>query len=166
MTQAETLWSDAVRAEHAHVTAHRATMAIPIWRVELVREGSHPYLGNPVSAAKVLHELLPPTLDREHFGVLMLNTRNEPIGWHIVSIGCLNGTNVHPREVFKAALLASAAAMIAAHNHPSGDPSPSREDIDLTRRLVEVGKLIGISVIDHIIVGAGRHYSFQEGGLL
>lgn len=92
-------------------------------------------------------------LDRENFVVLLLDTKNKVIGINTVSIGTLNSSLVHPREVFKPAILASAAALILAHNHPSGDPKPSREDIEVTKRLIEAGGLLGIQVLDHIIVG-------------
>jgi DNA repair protein RadC len=95
------------------------------------------------------------TARREHFLVLLLNARHECTGVDTVSIGSLNASIVHPREVFNPAVLASAAAIVLAHNHPSGDPEPSEEDLSITKRLVECGELLGISVLDHIIV-AGR----------
>jgi DNA repair protein RadC len=98
--------------------------------------------------------------------ILCLTTKHRVIAYHEVSRGTLDATLVHPREVFKVALLANAAAIILTHNHPSGDPSPSPDDVQLTRRLVEAGVLLGVEVLDHIIVGDGRYYSFQEvGGL-
>ena len=78
----------------------------------------------------------------------------------------LDSTLVHPREVFKAAMLANAAAIVLAHNHPSGDPTPSPDDMALTRRLVDAGRLIGVDVLDHIVIGDGRHVSFRERGWL
>ncbi len=92
---------------------------------------------------------------REHFLVLLLNARHEVVAKETVSVGSLNASIVHPREVFKAAVLASAAAVVLVHNHPSGDPEPSEEDLAITKRLVEAGELLGISVLDHVIV-AGR----------
>jgi DNA repair protein RadC len=88
------------------------------------------------------------------------------IAYHEVSRGTLDATLVHPREVFKAALLSNAASIILTHNHPSGDPTPSPDDHQLTRRLVDAGRLIGVEVLDHIIVGDGRYFSFREGGRL
>jgi DNA repair protein RadC len=103
---------------------------------------------------------------KEHFVVLYLNTRNQLVHKEAVSIWTLNASLVHPREVFEPALRHSAAGVILAHNHPSGDPSPSEEDRDLTRRLAEAGRLLGIDVLDHVVVADGRHYSFQENGAL
>lgn len=105
-------------------------------------------------------------LDREHFGVLLLNTKHHVIGNERISIGTLNSSNVHPREVFKSAIRRSAAAMILVHNHPSGDPTPSRQDIELTGRLVEAGALIGIEILDHLIIGDNKYISFRAEGLI
>jgi DNA repair protein RadC len=94
---------------------------------------------------------------KEHFVVLCLDTRNHPIDIQITSIGSLNSSIVHPREVFKEAISSCAASVILVHNHPSGDPEPSEEDIKLTKRLVEVGEILGIEVLDHIVV-CDRNY--------
>jgi DNA repair protein RadC len=102
----------------------------------------------------------------EVFIILCLSTKRRVIGFHRVSRGTLDSTPVHPREVFKVALLANAGAIILAHNHPSGDPTPSRDDVQLTRRIVHAGKIIGIDVIDHIVVGDGRWTSLHDLGLL
>jgi DNA repair protein RadC len=91
-----------------------------------------------------------------------LNTKNQVMAVETISIGTLNSSLVHPREVFKSAVLKSAAAMILVHNHPSGDPAPSKEDLEITRRLAEVGKLIGIEVLDHIIIGDHVFISLKE----
>jgi len=99
---------------------------------------------------------------REHFLTLLLNTRNKVIGVAPVSIGSLDSSIVHPREVFKEAISASAASVIFVHNHPSGDPQPSEDDIKLTRRLVEAGNIVGIEVLDHVIV-ADRSYVSLKG---
>lgn len=98
---------------------------------------------------------------KEHFWVVLLNTRNQVIRKAEISIGSLNASIVHPREVFKEAVTASAASVILVHNHPSGDPQPSQEDIELTRRLVQAGEMIGVSVLDHIIVCDERHSSLK-----
>jgi len=104
--------------------------------------------------------------DREHFITLLLNTKNIIVGVHTVSIGSLNAAIVHPREVFKAAILRNAAGLICAHNHPSGNPDPSPEDNQLTNRLVECAKLMGIELLDHLIIGSGEaYYSYREEGV-
>ena len=98
----------------------------------------------------------------EHFCILCLNTKNKIVGVHTISIGSLNTSIVHPREVFKAAMLNNANGIICLHNHPSGDPKPSREDIELTKRLIKAGEIIGIEVIDHIIIGEQEYLSMKE----
>jgi DNA repair protein RadC len=102
----------------------------------------------------------------EVFVILCLTTNYRVIAYHEVSRGTLDSTLVHPREVFKAALLANAAAIIVCHNHPSGDPTPTADDIEVTRRLAATGQVVGIEVLDHIVVGDGRYYSFKEGARL
>ena len=101
---------------------------------------------------------------QEVFGVLILNAKNKIVAVHEVSRGTLNSSMVHPREVFKPAVLHNAAAIICFHNHPSGDPEPSREDIEITKRLVKAGEILGIDVFDHIVVGDGRYVSLKEIG--
>jgi len=105
-------------------------------------------------------------LDREQFQALLLNTKNQVIGQEVISIGTLNSSTVHPRELFKNAIKRSAAAIILVHNHPSGDPSPSREDIEVTGRLLEAGRIIGIDVLDHLIIGDNRFNSLKAKGLM
>ena len=122
-------------------------------------------LSNPRETASALMTALQDQ-PGEVFAILCLSTKHRVIAYHEVSRGTLDATLVHPREVFKAALLANAAAIILTHNHPSGDPSPSADDVQLTRRLVDAGALLGVDVLDHIIVGDGRYYSFKEAGRL
>jgi DNA repair protein RadC len=102
----------------------------------------------------------------EHFVCLFLNTKNHVIGRQTLSIGSLNASVVHPREVFRAAIRRSSASILCAHNHPSGDPAPSPEDIQLTRRLAEAGAMIGIELLDHIVIGDRRFVSLKEMGCL
>lgn len=102
----------------------------------------------------------------EHFGVLMLDIKHRLLRVRIVSTGSLEGTTVHPREVFREAALASAAAVVLFHNHPSGDPTPSNDDVVLTERLLHAGLVMGIDVVDHVIVADERYYSFREAGKL
>jgi DNA repair protein RadC len=103
---------------------------------------------------------------REHFLVLLLNARHEVMAKETVSIGSLNASMVHPREVFKPAIAASAASIVLVHNHPSGDPEPSEEDVGITKRLVEAGELLGIHVLDHVIVAERGVVSFRSRRLL
>ena len=101
-------------------------------------------------------------LDREHFKTLSLNTKNCVIKVDTVAIGTLNSCIIHPREVFKTPIKVGANSIILVHNHPSGDITPSQEDLSVTKRLIEAGKLIGIEVLDHIIIGDGLYLSFKE----
>lgn len=103
---------------------------------------------------------------REHFLVLLLNARHEAIARETISIGSLNASVVHPREVFRPAILASAASIVLVHNHPSGDPEPSDEDLAITKRLTEVGDLIGIGVLDHVILARRGVVSLRSRGQL
>jgi DNA repair protein RadC len=105
-------------------------------------------------------------LDREHFRILLLNTKNVVLKNCLVSIGSVNSSLVHPREVFKSAIKNSASAVILCHNHPSGEPTPSSEDIKITAKLVESGKLLGIEVLDHVILGNGVFVSLKDKGML
>lgn len=105
--------------------------------------------------------------DKETFVALFLNTKNRVIKKEIVSFGSLNANVVHPREVYKEAILNSAAHVVVAHNHPSGDPTPSREDLAITEKLYQAGEVIGISLLDHVIIGEeGYYYSMKERGHL
>ncbi len=105
-------------------------------------------------------------LKQEHFVVLFLDTKNRVIHRQTIFVGSLNASIVHPREVFREAVKRSAASIIVAHNHPSGDPSPSQEDIHVTKRLVDSGKIMGIEVLDHIIIGNRKFVSLKEKGYL
>jgi DNA repair protein RadC len=107
-------------------------------------------------------------VNREQMLVAILDGKNALIGIHHVSTGSLNTSIVHPREVFKAAIVASAGGIALIHNHPSGDPTPSAEDVEITQRLARAGDLLGIRVLDHVIIGigTGKHVSFLERGLL
>lgn len=105
-------------------------------------------------------------LDREEFRVLLLDTKHRLLELYRVSLGHLNGTLVHPREVFKQAIRRSSDAVILVHNHPSGDPAPSPEDLAVTRRLVMAGRIVGIEVLDHVILGAGSYVSLREEGYM
>lgn len=105
-------------------------------------------------------------LDREHFKAILLNTKNQVLAVETISIGTLNSSVVHPRELFKVAIKKSSANIILVHNHPSGDPTPSREDIDITRRIQEGGEILGISVLDHLIIGDNKFVSLKSKGII
>ncbi len=140
-----------------------------IYERQVVREEAPAYLqagriSRPEEVYELLHDLQRET--KEHFLALHLDGKNRIICLDRVSTGSLNQSIVHPREVFKGALLSSAAAVVLVHNHPSGDPTPSNEDREITRRLREVGDLVGIKVLDHVIVGEGRYVSFSELGII
>ena len=104
--------------------------------------------------------------DKEHFAIVVLNTKNHILAMPDISIGSLTASVVHPREVFREALKYPVASIILLHNHPSGDPSPSREDIAVTKRLVKAGEILDIPVLDHVIIGNNRFVSLKEKGLL
>lgn len=120
---------------------------------------------SPQDAAEFMMDELQ-HLTQEHFVCLFLNTKNEVIGKETIFVGSLNASIVHPREIFRKAIQRASAAIICFHNHPSGDPTPSAEDRHVTRRLKEAGKIVGIDVLDHIIVGEQRFYSMKEHGQL
>lgn len=103
-------------------------------------------------------------LHQEHFVSLFLNTKNQIIGQETIFVGTLNSSLVHPREVFREAIRRSSASILLLHNHPSGDPTPSKEDLDITQRMVESGNLLGIEVLDHLIIGDGSYISLKERG--
>ncbi|MCL8206720.1 MAG: DNA repair protein RadC [Actinomycetia bacterium] len=105
-------------------------------------------------------------LTQEQFRVMLLNTRHQVLGVEVAFVGGLSSVEVHPREVFRRAVRAGAAAVVAIHNHPSGDPTPSREDRLLTRRLTEAGAVLGIPLLDHVVIGRAGHVSFREAGWL
>lgn len=150
----------------------------PVYKITLVREGSlsHPEPREKITDPRQAYELLAAYLegaDREHFVMLLLDAQDHVIGIHTVAVGCLDAAIVHPREVFKPAILSNAASIITAHNHPSGDLLPSADDIVTTTKLVQAGELMGIPVRDHIILGDLSigpknccFYSLKEEGLI
>ena len=138
-------------------------------RVMLVRDGRGRREDIVLDTPEAAFGFLKPKfqgLDREHLLRVDLDARNQANGHETVSIGTLTASLVHPREVFRAAILGCAAGVILAHNHPSGDPAPSPEDRETTRRIKSAGDLLGIPMIDHIIVGGERFFSFRQAGLL
>ena len=133
-------------------------------RLGRVRNPGRPVISSPEDVDGLLRGRIA-NLDRENFVVVLLNTKNEVLGFPTVSVGTLSASLVHPREVFKPAIRASAAGIVLAHNHPSGRVGPSREDREVTRRLKEASEIIGIEVLDHVILGAG-YFSMKEHGIL
>jgi DNA repair protein RadC len=132
--------------------------------VQLVRDRSIRKDREVISSAIEVRQLLRylEREDREHFVVLHLDARNGLIGIETVSIGSLTATIVHPREVLKAALLCNSAGVIVAHNHPSGDSTPSSEDRETTKRLSRAGEIMGIPLLDHLIIAGDSYFSFKE----
>ena|SRR5690349_19510130 len=123
-----------------------------------------PVMQEPEQVADAARQVLPS--DREGFAVLHLDSRNALRSIEVASVGSLNASIVHPREVFKGAILANAASIILSHNHPSGNAEPSEEDLAITRRIKECGRLIGIDLLDHVIVTDSQFTSFKERKLL
>lgn len=115
----------------------------------------------PEAVVETVREIVGDEL-REHFVAIYLDGRHRPIGWRVVSIGTQTASLVHPRETFQAAVMLGACALVVAHNHPSGDSSPSREDADVTQRLAEAGDVLGIQLLDALVVAADGFYSFRE----
>jgi len=134
-------------------------------RIAIATAWDRPAIKSPENAAALVMEEMR-HLDREHFWALLLNAKNQVLAKEVISIGTLNFSAIHPRELFKAAIKRSAAGVILVHNHPSGDPTPSRQDIEATARLVEAGNIIGIDVLDHLVVGDNKFTSFKAQGLL
>lgn len=147
------------------ITLRELTVRYAVKHIDGAPVAVHKALRNPRESADLLMRLLQDE-PSEVFVILLLSTKHRVLAVHEVSRGTLDSTLVHPREVFKAAILGNAAAVIVSHVHPSGDPTPSADDRELTRRLSAAGTLLGIEVLDHIIVGHDRYASFKELGLL
>jgi DNA repair protein RadC len=148
----------------ARARAAQVLAAVELGRRTLVRTGvDRPRLNTP---GRLAEHLLPQygANPVEQFGIVMLDTRHRVIRIKIVSVGSLDGTVVHPREVFREATLAAASAIVLFHNHPSGDPTPSPDDLILTTRMVRAGDIMGIDVLDHLILAEQRYFSLVEAG--
>ncbi|MFJ8263023.1 JAB domain-containing protein [Rummeliibacillus sp. NPDC094406] len=149
--------------------SNKAAKRIDIVHVELVKEKSLLYsnrkVRSPQDGAELFREFLG-EVDREHFLVMCLNTKNEPTHLNVCHIGSLNASIVHPREVLKPAILSNAASIMVCHNHPSGECTPSPEDIEVTERLKEASQIIGVQLLDHIILGDDCFLSLKEKGHL
>ena len=142
---------------------------INIVSLKMVKESSFLYQTRTISSPNDAYEMIKEQLeglDREQFIIACLNTKNEPTNISVVSVGTLNKAIVHPREVFKTAILSNSASIMAFHNHPSGETTPSQQDIQLTNRLYEAGELLGIKLLDHLIIGDGTFTSLKEKGYL
>ncbi|MEQ1843981.1 MAG: DNA repair protein RadC [Nitrospira sp.] len=144
--------------------------AIPRYTIELVRDPTSPYTtSQSFISPQHTFAYLKPILedqDREHMYGVFLDTKHRIIGMHHIAMGSMNQAIIHPREVFKCAILLNAAALVIAHNHPSGDPTPSAEDRLLTKRLADAGEILGITLLDHLVIGDNRFYSFADHGRL
>jgi DNA repair protein RadC len=154
----------------AKQTTKPKSASVPVYKVTLVREGRvscyQQQIRSSADASMLLHTYLA-HVDREHFVIILLNQKNRVIGVSTISIGSLTASIVHPREVYKSAILSNAASIICGHNHPSTDCQPSKEDRAITARLVEAGRLLGVNVLDHVIIsGTGKHFSFADANLL
>lgn len=139
-----------------------------VFNNEVIRENAPNWVNTACTSAENVFELFRDLAKeaKENFVALHLDAKNRIICYDTVSIGSLNASVVHPREVYKTVLLSSAAAVLFIHNHPSGDTKPSREDIEITKRLKDAGELLGIRVLDHLIVGETGYYSFANDGIL
>ena len=133
-------------------------------RMAMKTNKEEPIIKSPEDAVELVMEDMR-YLDREYFRAMLLNTKNRVLSLETISVGTLSSSAVHPRELFKVAIKKSAAAIILIHNHPSGDPTPSREDLEVTKRLEEAGKIIGIDVLDHLIIGDNKFVSLKAKGL-
>lgn len=142
---------------------------VQVVHVKLLREKTIHYLNRKIRSPQDAFEIISSYLgdvDREHFIVLCLDTKNQPTCIQTVHIGSLNASIVHPREVFKSAILSNSASIIVAHNHPSNVTTPSSEDIEVTKRLISAGNIIGIDVLDHLVICNESFLSLKENGYL
>lgn len=163
----QSLFGDGDQVSPRRIVRLRCLRAV--FSTETVREGVPDYVAaNRYISPSQVYELFRDLEheSKEHFLALHLDGKNRIICFERVSVGSLNQAIVHPREVYKGAVLSSAAAVLVLHNHPSGDPTPSREDLAITKRLREAGEIVGIVLLDHIVIGAGKYCSFTEQGLL
>lgn len=149
------------------------TKTVPIVTIKIERVGTVKHadrlVDSPASAATLCREIIANEIedaDRENFVAVYLNAKLLPVAYHIVSIGTVDATLVHPREVFKLAVYYGARSVVVGHNHPSGDPAPSREDRETTTKLVEAGKLLGIEVLDSLVIGYQDYVSLREKGFI
>jgi DNA repair protein RadC len=159
------------RRAGAPARVHISSYRFKTFHVDVVKEPAVYPLGEKLcwskmvaSAARAIFRTL--DADKEHFLLITLNNKNVCGGFKVISTGSLTASLVHPREVWGAAIRLTAAAVVFVHNHPSGDPTPSQEDIEITRRLKEVGDVMGVRVLDHVVLGDKRFFSFSDKGML
>lgn len=136
--------------------------------LKMVKEGTFPYRTNAIRSPKDVFELASEYIgycDREHAILICLSTKNTILALETIAIGSLSAALMHPREIFKTAIVCNSASIILAHSHPSFDPTPSLEDIQLTKKIKECGELLSIDLLDHVVVGGDNHYSMKENGL-
>lgn len=129
-----------------------------------VKEATESYVTTPSEVALAFKDI--ENLAQETFQILTLNTKRKVIDRHMITLGLMDACLVHSREVFRAAIYDNASSVICVHNHPSGDPTPSAEDIRITRKLIQSGNMIEIPVLDHVIIGHGKHLSMRESGVV
>ncbi|MDW3038316.1 MULTISPECIES: RadC family protein [Bacillus cereus group] len=149
------------------VCMNQPAKRVDIVKLKMVKESSLLYKERRVKSpedASLLFKQFLDGADREYFIVLCLDIKNQPTAINVCHIGSLNYSIVHPREVLKPAIISNAASVIVAHNHPSNDPTPSREDLEVTKRLIEAGKVVGIDVLDHLIICEESFISLKEKG--
>lgn len=144
-------------------------MKIDVVKIQQIKEGELDIYTDMIRSSKDAYSIISEYLqgaDREYLVVLSLNSKNIVNNITTVSIGSLSSSIVHPREVFKTLVMSNAASFVIGHNHPSGDPTPSREDIQVTNRVDGAGKILGIELLDHIIIGDNKYISFKEEGFI
>lgn len=168
MTTIETLFG--IETIPSKPKSIRLKVITPIYQNLTINENLPHYLtkSTAINSSQVIYDMFSFLVreTKEHFIALHLDTKNRIICIDQVSVGSLSAAIVHPREVFKSCLLSSCAALVVLHNHPSGDPTASREDIELTTRLKSAADLLGIRLLDHVVIGDGHYISFADRGLL
>ncbi|MGG3208890.1 DNA repair protein RadC [Geobacillus stearothermophilus] len=169
MSKYQTINHQQLELLEREVSSKQPAKRVNIVSLKLVRESSVLYKEHQIKSPEDAYKLLKPFLveaDREKFVVVCLDTKNQPTAISVCHVGSLNASIVHPREVMKPAILSNSASIIVAHNHPSGHCEPSREDIEVTKRLEEAGRIVGIDVLDHLIVCPERYLSLKEKGYI
>lgn len=161
--------SNKIICEHAMLPPPMAPRSyrVPEIRIMMVRESMRlvPKFGNSLHVYNALKEIVTYS-DREHFLVICLDTKHKPLAINIATTGTIDSSLIHPREIFKPAILCGASSIVVAHNHPSGDPLPSINDQKVTAQTLEASKILAIPLLDHIIIGDETYYSFRDSGLL